>query len=164
MLSAENSEQVYDIDDKWDQRGHPPLVKDLLLDQYGQSLAHTSGQKFMKEKVNELLRDALAKRGHVYAKSKTFNRITLQNYLTILVKRRNLSLIDNSTGKNNARYMTENSLIGAFCHLLVIAMTHFYVVEEKDVIWAEKISQLDEDDLVLYRLMGEFRGNKPIQS
>ena len=44
-----------------------------------------------------------------------------------------LTITDNSIAKTNNRFTAENSLLEAICYLIVVAMTHFYLVDTEDL-------------------------------
>ena len=46
----------------------------------------------------------------------------------------------------------------------MIAQTQFYVAEVEYPEWRNQISQLSEDDLLLYKLMCEFHQGKPVRA
>jgi hypothetical protein len=74
-----------------------------------------------------------------------------------------LSLINKSNAKTNNRWTAEHSLIGSMSLLIVVALTHFYVVDDEDVEWRGILKQLSEEELMLYSMVSDFYGDQPVR-
>jgi hypothetical protein len=47
--------------------------------------------------------------------------------------------------------------------IIVVASTHFYVVADKDDEWGQFLSSLPEDSKLLYNMVSDFHGGKPVR-
>mmetsp|Transcript_13645 Transcript_13645/g.23958 ORF Transcript_13645/g.23958 Transcript_13645/m.23958 type:complete len:497 (+) Transcript_13645:87-1577(+) len=72
----------------------------------------------------------------------SYNDNTLNNYFAQFAMRAGLSLEKSSNAKTNNRWIAEHSIINAMSYIIVIAMTHFYIVEEEDPEWRELLRKL----------------------
>jgi len=46
--------------------------------------------------------------------------------------------------------------------IIVVASTHFYVVADEDIEWRQFLSVLPEDSKLLYNMVSDFHGGKPV--
>ena len=47
--------------------------------------------------------------------------------------------------------------------IIIVAMTHFYVVANKDVKWRGEIRALADETNELYEMVSDFHGGKPVR-
>ena len=86
------------------------------------------------------------------------------NYCALFAsKSDHLSLVVESNAKTNNRYTSEHSLIGSMSLLILVALTHFRVVDVEMVEWRQQLEKLSEEEKILYYLVSDFFGNKPVQ-
>jgi hypothetical protein len=71
-------------------------------------------------------------------------------------------LTDKSIAKTNARWTAEHSSIVTMALIIVVASTHFYVVADEDIEWRQFLSVLPEDSKLLYNMVSDFHGGKPV--
>ena len=69
---------------------------------------------------------------------------------------------ENSQPKTEARWVAEHSIIGSICLLIVIALTHFYPIEEEDAEMKAILEQMPPSDRWLYEMVEAFYG-KPVR-
>ena len=152
------------FDEAWNHEGRKPLLDETDLGKCAKKLAAIFGEKNGTDEINDYLLQKLRENGGLPEGGKKWCRQTLANYAAYLAKRFNLCLTEGSIDKTNARYTAENSLIGAMAQLVIVAMTHFYVVEEEDPEWRAEVAQMDKADLLLYKLVCHFHGDRPVRA
>ena len=115
---------------------------------------------------NELLVGKTAKiiRGVPIPLGKRYNSTTLSNYAAEFAPRSNImSIIINSIPKTSNRWNTEHSLIELMTLLILVALTHFCVADKEDPERRQQLSKLSDSDKMLYNMVCEFHGGKPMQ-
>lgn len=162
-LKASEEGKRYAFDEPWPHVGRKPLMNDAELDSCAKLIVSTPGEKRKKDQVNAMLVEKERQTGRLPDPKKKYNATTVNNYLAAMATRGNISLQGKSIAKTNARYTKERSVIGSMSLILVVAMTHFYVVEEEDVEWRQTIKQLPKEDRLLYDMVCAFHGNKPVR-
>ena len=165
LLNAEKCGVRHAFDQPWYTSGRQPKIANSRIKLCAKKLSNIQGMKHMKDSVNEILVEEEKRNGGLPEAKKQMNPNTVNNYMAIFAQiDPNLTITDNSIAKTNARYTAENSLIQAINLLVVIAMTHFYIAEEEDLKWRQLLSEIPDEDKLLYRLVCEFHGNKPVRA
>jgi len=93
---------------------------------------------------------------------KKYNGTTLCNYLARFAKRDDFTLQLKTNPKTNNRWTAEHSTINAMAFIIIVAMTHFYVVDEEDIEWRACLRQLPAEDKMLYYMVSYFHAGKPV--
>ena len=92
-----------------------------------------------------------------------FNATTLLNYVALFdLRSDHLSITADSNAKNNNRQAAEHSLIGSMSLLILVVLTHFRVVDVKDVEWRQQLDKLSEEKKLMCYLVSYFYSNKPV--
>jgi len=110
-----------------------------------------------------MLFDSMKQKGYAPDPDMKFNSQTVRNYYAMLVNRAGLSLVDKSIEKTSNRWTVEHSIIGTMDLIVVIAMTHFYVVEYDDPEWHQYLKTIPKETRLLYDLVCLFYGDKPVR-
>ena len=71
-------------------------------------------------------------------------------------------MTDKSIAKTNASWTVEHSSIGTMALIIVVASTDLYVVADEDIEWRQFLSSLPEDSKLLYNMVSDFHGGKPV--
>ena len=109
-----------------------------------------------------MLIESAIKKGRLCAFDMKFNPTTVDNYMALFATKGGISLTDKSIAKNNASWTAEHSSIGMMALIIVVASTHFYVVADEDIEWRQFLSSLPEDSKLLYNMVSDFHGGKPV--
>ena len=117
----------------------------------------------MKDHINDILVIAEKNRGGVPVLGKVFPHTTLNNYFAAFANRGGISLIRNSIDNTNARFAAERSLIGSMALAILIALTHFYIVEVDDIEWRATLKKLSDDERLLFNMVSDFHGDRPVR-
>jgi hypothetical protein len=110
-----------------------------------------------------MLIESAIKKGHLCASDMKFNPTTVDNYMALFATKGGISLTDKSIAKNNASWTAEHSSIGMMALIIVVASTHFYVVADEDIEWRQFLSSLPEDSKLLYNMVSNLHGGKPVR-
>jgi hypothetical protein len=110
-----------------------------------------------------MLIESAIKKGHLCASDMKFNPTTVHNYMALFATKGGISLTDKSIAKNNASWTAEHSSIGMMALIIVVASTHFYVVADEDIEWRQFLSSLPEDSKLLYNMVSNLHGGKPVR-
>ena len=110
-----------------------------------------------------MLIESAIKKGHLCASDMKFNPTTVDNYMALFATKGGISLTDKSIAKNNASWTAEHSSIGMMALIIVVASTHFYVVADEDIEWLQFLSSLPEDSKLLYNMVSNLHGGKPVR-
>ena len=138
------------------------VVKDLN-EQGGKSIGNEELIGIIREKKQKKMED----QGHVplsvtkYTPSAT----TLDNYKALIIaKNSSVTTSNYAVSKSNSRYTSENSLISSMALLLVIAATHYIVIEEDnlEVRLDMKKESTPKGVIKLYNMISSYYKNLPI--
>ena len=83
--------------------------------------------------------------------------------MALFANKGGICLTENSIAKTNSRWTAEHSSIGTMALVIVVACTHFYVVANEDTEWRQFLSTLPEDSKLLYNMVSDFHGGKPVR-
>lgn len=83
----------------------------------------------------------------------TINPRTIKNYMAYISTFPGVSLVDNSIPKTNNRWTAEHSDIAIIALMVVVAATHFYVVDEDDAKWNEYLDSVNDEDKEFFRMV-----------
>ena len=125
----------FELDEQWNTKGRRPLLNEAELTQCAVTLKSRTGEKTLLDAINDMLVENLRMRGHVPESCKKYNSTTLCNYLARFAKRDDFTLQLKTNPKTNNRWTAEHSTINAMAFIIIVALTHFYVVDEEDIDW-----------------------------
>jgi len=162
---ASQPNSIFDFDQSWCDMGRPQIMNDNEVDLFTESVCNNPGEKNMRECVNDndMLIESARKKGRLCASDVKFNATTVNNYMVLFANKGGISLTDKSIAKNNSRWTAEHSFIGTMALIIVVAATHFYVVADEDIEWRQFLSSLPEDSKLLYNMVSDFHGGKPVR-
>ena len=150
------------FDQKWKGVGRRALMDHDELNACAKKLTVSAGEKQMKDQVNKMLVGKLRENGDLPGSGFRYCNKTLNNYVANFANLNGIALVDKSIAKTNNRLRAEQSTIEMLNYLLVIAMTHFYVVDSEDVVWRDTLRTIPAEDRMLYDLVAKWH-NKPIR-
>ncbi len=153
---------MFDFDETWCDNGRPPLMKDNDVDMFAEMVHSNPGKKNMQEYVKDMLIKSATKKGCLCASDTMFNPTTINNYMALVANKGGICFTKNSISKVNARWTAEHSLIGTMALVIVVACMHFYVVANENTKCCQFISTLPEDSKLLYNMVSNFHGGKPV--
>jgi hypothetical protein len=162
IIQEHEKGRMFDVDETWRDNGRPPLMKDNDVDMFAERVHSNLGEKNMGEYVNNMLIESATKKGCLCASDSMFNPTTINNYTALFTNKGGICLTENSIAKTKARCTVEHSSIGTMALVIVVACTHFYVVPNEDTKWHQFLSTLPEDSKLLYNMVFNFNGGKPI--
>jgi hypothetical protein len=155
---------IFDFDQPWRDMGRPQqIMNNDEVDLFTESVRKNPGEKNIQECVNVMLIESARKKGHLCASDMRFNSKTVNNYMELFATKGGISLTDKSIAKTNAIWTAEHSSIGTMALIIVVASTHFYVVADEDIEWQQFLSSLPEDSKLLYNMVSDFHGGKPVR-
>lgn len=117
----------------------------------------------MEDMINDLLLAKEHKRGGLPESNKRYDPSTISNYLALFAQQEGITVTDDSVPKTKNRWVQEQSWIGSTQYSLVVASTHCYPVMSEDPEWRKELDDIPEDDKLLYRIMSDFHGGRPIR-
>lgn len=85
------------------------------------------------------------------------------NYFAYIAAMAGISITDLSVPKSPNRWTRERSFIGAMAYAIAVAMAHAYVVPFEDPTYRRKLAKIPKQDMLLYDMVSDVYGNKPIQ-
>jgi hypothetical protein len=71
-------------------------------------------------------------------------------------------LTNKSITKTKAQWTVEHSSIGTMALISVVASAHIYIVANEDIKWQQFLRSLPEDSKLLYNIVSNFHGGKPV--
>ena len=163
MSAHRTGKKTFRFDEPFPENGRPPLLTSSEIQACAMSLKACPGEEFVQDEVNNMLVKSAIQKGHVPASDHVYNTTTLNNYTSTLARAGGISLANESIAKTNNRWTAERSAMGTMALIIVVAMTHFYVVPEEDVAWREEIRDFDDDTRELYDMVCDFHGGKPVR-
>ena len=159
----ERKQHFYAIDAPWNDNGRPPLLTNAEVKIAVQSILSSGGEKEMLDTVNEILLEKERKNGGLPESSKRYNPQTLKNYFAYMADQAGITITDLSVPKSPNRWIRERSIIGAMAFAVTTAMAHSFVVPIEDPTYRAKINKIPIQDRLLYDMVSDVYGNKPIQ-
>jgi hypothetical protein len=163
VISEHEKGRIFDFAESWRDMGRPKIMSDDEVDLFTESVRKNPGEKNMREYVNDMLIESATKKGRLCASDMKFNPTTVNNYMALFANKGGISLTEKSIAKTNARWTAEHSSIGTMALVIVVATTHFYVVATEDTEWRQFLSTLPEDSKLLYNMVSDFHGGKPVR-
>ena len=163
VISEHEKGRFFDFAESWRDMGRPKIMSDDEVDLFTEWVRNNPGEKNMREYVNDMLIESATKKGRLCASDMKFNPTTVNNYMALFANRGGISLTEKSIAKTNARWTAEHSSIGTMALVIVVATTHFYVVATEDTEWRQFLSTLPEDSKLLYNMVSDFHGGKPVR-
>mgnify|MGYP006192601003 FL=1 len=163
IIAEHEKGRIFDFEEPWRDMGRPQIMNDDEVDLFTESVRKNPGEKNMRECVNDMLIESARKKGRLCASDMKFNATTVNNYMALFANKGGISLTDKSIAKTNSRWTAEHSSIGTMALIIVVASTHFYVVADEDIEWRQFLSSLPEDSKLLYNMVSDFHGGKPVR-
>jgi hypothetical protein len=154
--------RTFDFTVTWHNNGRPQLMNDNEVNLFAETVLKNPGQKNMKEYVNDMLIKSARKTGCLCGNDMKFNPTTINNYMALFANKGGVSLTENSIAKTNTCWTAEHSSIGTMALIIVVATTHFYPVANKDTEWRKFLSTLLDESKLLYEMVPDFHGGKPV--
>jgi hypothetical protein len=162
VIAEHDRGRIFEFAEEWRELGQPKIMNDDELDFFTESVCKNPGEMNMRECVNDMLIESARKKGHLCAFNMKFNPTTVNNYMALFATKGGISLTDKSIAKTNARWTVEHSSIGTMALIIVVASTHVYVAADEEIEWRQFLSSLPEDSKLLYNMVSDFHGGKPV--
>ena len=162
-MAASERGKVYAFNAPWPENGREAIMNETRLEECAKEIRENPGEKLMEKNIQQMLFDSMKQKGYAPDPDMKFNSQTVRNYYAMLANRAGLSLVDKSIEKTSNRWTVEHSIIGTMDLIVVIAMTHFYVVEYDDPEWHQYLKTIPKETRLLYDLVCLFYGNKPVR-
>ena len=136
-LLRDHKEGKQIIDNDWNSRGQPRLLKDKDITKISDALEKESGKTIGENELISIIKDTRSKNieaaGLVpICATKNPSRTSVNNYKCVLASQASVSITTTAISKTNNRYTAENSLISAMAFLIVVASTHFILANEEN--------------------------------
>ena len=145
----------------WPEHGRPVYVNDEEAEVIAERIRNNVGEKNTHDIVAEFVLEIVKKKGIV---CDTINPRTIKNYMAYISTFPGVSLVDNSIPKTNNRWTAEHSDIAIIALMVVVAATHFYVVDEDDAKWNEYLDSVNNEDKEFFRMVSVAHGGRPVRA